>query len=80
MKPVQYFTDEYLQQCCQASPEAVLEYLESFRLMKSTNVKSKLISLKVPEPLLNNFRYKCAIEGTRYQTQIKKIMAEWLDK
>jgi len=31
MKTVQYFSDEYLEQCKQASPEEILEFLESFR-------------------------------------------------
>ncbi len=78
MKPVQYFSDDYLKQCRQATPEAVLEYLESFRLLSSSSEKSKLISIKIPLPLLNNFRQKCELEKLRYQTQIKVLMEEWL--
>lgn len=78
MKPVQYFSDEYLEQCKDATPEAILEFLENFRLINSTTSKSKLISIKIPEPLLNSFRAKCEMENIRYQTQIKKLMEEWL--
>jgi uncharacterized protein (DUF4415 family) len=79
MRPVQYFSDEYLAQCRDARPETILEYLESFRLMSSPQKKSKLISIKIPEALLDSFRARCEIEDVRYQTQIKKLMAEWLE-
>jgi hypothetical protein len=75
MRPVQLFTDEYLQRCRQATPEAILEFLESFRLMTDTSGKSKLISIKIPRSLLESFRRKCELEQIRYQTQIKNGMA-----
>ena len=40
--------------------------------------KSKLISIKIPEPMLAAFKYKAAQEKTPYQTMIKILMAEWL--
>jgi predicted DNA binding CopG/RHH family protein len=78
MRPVQLFTDEYLQRCRQATPEAILEFLESFRLMTDTSGKSKLISIKIPRSLLESFRRKCELEQIRYQTQIKILMEQWL--
>jgi predicted DNA binding CopG/RHH family protein len=78
MKPLQYFSDEYLQRCGGATPEAILEHLESFRLINDTSRKSKLISIKVPNSLLESFRRKCELEEIRYQTQIKKLMEQWL--
>jgi len=44
MKPVQYFSDEYLEQCKTFSTEAILEYLENFRLMQqpSSNEESNV--------------------------------------
>ena len=78
MKPVQFFSADYLAQSRSASPEAILEYLESFRLLQAAPKRSKLISLKVPEPLLEGFRKKCALEGVKYQTQIKQLMHDWL--
>ena len=80
MKPVQYFSDAYLERCRSASTENILEYLENFRLMQVQPAKSKLISMKIPEPLLDNFRRKCEAEDVRYQTQIKKLMQAWLLK
>jgi predicted DNA binding CopG/RHH family protein len=78
MKPVQYFNDEYLDQCRGATPEQILEYLESFRLMQAQPAKSKLISIKIPSTLLDSFRRKCEFTGVRYQTQIKQLMNDWL--
>jgi predicted DNA binding CopG/RHH family protein len=78
MRPVQYFSDDYLQQCKDAKPEAILDYLENFRLMSSEPSKSKLISMKIPENLLKSFRTRCELENIRYQTKIKKLMEEWL--
>ena len=78
MKPVQYFNDESLDQCRGATPEQILEYLESFRLLQAQAAKSKLISIKIPQPLLDSFRRKCEFAGVRYQTQIKQLMTDWL--
>ena len=80
MKPVQYFSDEYLEQCKAVTPEQALTFLEQFRQLQQPDrtAKSKLISIKVPEPLLDNFRQRCESEGIKYQTQIKKLMESWL--
>ena len=60
-------------------PEEVLEFLESFRLLHGrASARSRLISLKVPEHLLEAFRGRCRLEGVRYQTQIKRLMSDWL--
>lgn len=34
-KPVQYFTDEYLEHCKKLKPEHILRFLEEFRLLHS---------------------------------------------
>jgi predicted DNA binding CopG/RHH family protein len=79
MRPVQYFSAEYLAQCKNMSAQDIAEFLEAFRLMQQPNEKSKLISLKIPESLLMAFRKKCALAGVKYQTQIKKIMKQWVE-
>ncbi len=80
MRPVQHFSDEYLDRCREASPEQALRFLEEFRRlqMPARAAKSRLISLRVPEPLLATFRQRCEREGVKYQTQIKRLMQEWL--
>ncbi len=78
MKAVQYFSNDYLEQCKSFSTEAILDYLESFRLLQQCNDKSRLISIKVPESLLSAFRAKASLHQMRYQTQIKNLMTEWV--
>ena len=77
-RPVQFFTPEYLEQVRDATPEQVLEFLEDFRLMQAAHQPSRLISLKVPQALLDAFRARCELQGVRYQTQIKTLMRDWL--
>lgn len=82
MRPVQKFTSEYLENCRKMKPEEILEFLENFRRLTSSAqerpTKSKLISLKVPEDLLESFKLKAEASGQRYQTLIKKLMLEWV--
>ena len=78
MKTVQFFDDNYLEECKSFSTDAILEYLENFRLMQQATDKSKLISMKVPESLLASFKVKSNLHQIKYQTQIKKLMLEWV--
>ena len=79
MKTIQYFSDEYLEQCSKASTKQVLTFLENYRLMQNPDDKSKLISIKIPESLLAAFRQQCDLNGIKYQTQIKELMVDWLN-
>jgi predicted DNA binding CopG/RHH family protein len=80
--PVHTFSDEYLERCSQMSTDDKLGFLDNYRKLHgataSTGSKSKLISMKVPEDLLESFRYKCQLEGVKYQTQIKNLMKDYL--
>ena len=79
MKTVQYFSDEYLEQCRGMTPDQVLRFLDDFRrLHGSRPARSKLISIKVPEDLLNAFKARARMANIPYQTQIKSLMKEWL--
>lgn len=81
-KTVQYFSDEYLAWCETLSKKEILEFLENFRELQSqaeeARSRSKLISLKVPEVLLETFKLKAQSQGIPYQTQIKNLMREWI--
>ncbi len=78
-RPVQFFSDEYLARCREMKPAERLQFLEGFRLLYDRpRTGSRLISLKVPEDLLETFRARCRLEGLRYQTQIKRLMNDWL--
>ena len=79
MKVTQYFSDEYLEQCQDMTPDQILRFLDDFRRLHSHKpAPSKLISMKVPEPLLAAFRFKCRERGVKYQTRIKELMTAWV--
>jgi predicted DNA binding CopG/RHH family protein len=81
MKPVQYFSDEYLEQSQKMSTKGILEFLEGFRLLSKaagTKRRSKLISLKIDESLLEQFKRRAALENKKYQTLIKELMLAYL--
>jgi len=79
---VQEFSPEYLAQCQKMSPEEIVRFLDQFRRIHGNSAiqknKSKLISMKVPEDLLQAFKAKAELEGMRYQSQIKVLMRQWL--
>ena len=78
-KALQTFSDEYLARCRQMSPESIVKFLEDFRSIHGQKkAASKLISIKVPEDLLSAFKQRASAMGTPYQTQIKRLMREWL--
>lgn len=77
-RPVQYFSDEYLQSSKKMKPDQILEFLDSYRQLQMPVSKSKLISIKIPENLLETFKQKSQQMGVKYQTQIKSLMLDWL--
>ena len=80
-RPLQRFSGAYLDRCRELSPEDVVRFLEDFRkLHGAATARSRLISLKVPEPLLAAFKAKTRLHGVPYQTQIKTLMQAWLEE
>ena len=80
-RPVQHFSDEYLERCRALTPADVVRFLDDFkRIHANPDSRSRLISLKVPEPLLAAFKTKARLGGVRYQTQIKILMRQWLEE
>ena len=79
MKPVQKFSDEYLASCRQMTTDQIIRFVEDFRrLQGGPRKRSRLISIKVPEDLLESFKTKARLNGRPYQSQIKTLMAAWL--
>jgi predicted DNA binding CopG/RHH family protein len=60
----------------------VMNFIENYKRMLDPRSKrpSKLISIKIPAPLLEAFRYKAEREKTPYQTKIKQLMMEYLER
>jgi predicted DNA binding CopG/RHH family protein len=80
MKSVQYFSEEYLERCVSMRPEQIVQFLEDFRTLhlQDKSQRTRLISIKIPENLLNVFKAKAILQGIPYQTQIKRLMQEWM--
>lgn len=79
MKPVQSFADEYLERCREMSADEIARFLDEFRRIHGRpKCPSKLISMKVPEDLLSAFKTQARLRGVPYQSQIKRLMAQWL--
>ena len=80
MKTVQFFTDEYLEECKKLTPDQIIKYLEDYRNLHYSikKDKSKLISMKVPESMLRSFKTKAQLKGQPYQSIIKELMIKWL--
>ncbi|MES2504726.1 MAG: CopG family antitoxin [Myxococcota bacterium] len=79
-RPLQYFSDEYIERAKDLTPAQIVEFLDQFREVMNAGQpsKSKLISMKVPENLLNAFKTKAKLEGRPYQSVIKQLMKAWL--
>lgn len=61
------------------TPEQALQFIEEFQLlMNGHEGERKLISLRVPERLLEQFRTKAERQGSRYQTRIIELMRRWI--
>jgi hypothetical protein len=58
----------------------IVEFLHMFQELTDPRAQhpSKLISVKVPEPLLAAFKFKARQKNVPYQTMIKRLMVEWL--
>lgn len=70
-------------QVSKVTPEFLIQRLENLRFYlqleeKKELGKSKLISMKIQEPLLDAFKEKAQVLGVPYQTQIKILMKDWL--
>ena len=80
MRLVQKFSDEYLERCREMSHDEIVRFLDDFRKVHGNrrSRKSRLISIKVPEDLLDAFKAKARLSDVPYQTQIKKLMTEWV--
>ncbi|MCY4485549.1 MAG: CopG family antitoxin [Deltaproteobacteria bacterium] len=79
-RPVQYFSKEYLEQCKRMKPADILRFLDAYRRLYSPTVRkeSRSISLRVPENLLEAFKAKASLHDVPYQTQIKRLMMDWV--
>jgi predicted DNA binding CopG/RHH family protein len=80
MKNLQKFSDEYLQRCMKLSIEERMNFIENYKLAMSDEPSPlKSIRIKIPDYLHIAFKQKANLEGVAYQTQIKKLMKQWIN-
>ncbi len=83
MRTVQKFEPAYLERCSSLEADEILRFLEDFKTLHQRSLKparSRLISIKIPQNLLDGFKRRCQLEGVRYQTQIKELMRDYLTR
>jgi hypothetical protein len=81
-KAVQTFSEDYLRPCQDMAPDEITQFLDDFRRIHSTQdlqVPSTLISMQVPNDLLNNFKTKSKLLNIPNQSQIKILMRKRLE-
>jgi predicted DNA binding CopG/RHH family protein len=79
-RPVQFASTRQIAALELDDVTPIARFLEDFRQLVDPRAqhKSKLISVKIPEPLLAAFKYKASLEDIPYQTMIKILMTNWL--
>ena len=77
-RPVQYFKKSDLERASKMTPTQIAQFLEDFRQLSFKSGGSKLISLRVPEYLLENFKLKASAQGVKYQAKIKELMSNFV--
>ncbi|MEW6055965.1 MAG: putative molybdenum carrier protein [Bdellovibrionota bacterium] len=78
-KALQYFSVERLKLDANLPKEEIAKFLDEFQSVVHGNEgKRKLISLRVPEKLLDLFKKKAKRSEISYQTQIVTLMREWV--
>jgi predicted DNA binding CopG/RHH family protein len=79
-KIIQKSTSRDLIQESQEDVTEMIQFLKNVQFMSHPKAQSpsKLISIKVPELLLETFRFKAQSRGIPYQTMIKRLMHQWI--
>jgi uncharacterized protein (DUF4415 family) len=61
------------------SPDETIEFLEQFsKVILSQDSASKLISIRIPENVLNSFKTLAKLQNRKYQTVMVQLMREWV--
>jgi uncharacterized protein (DUF4415 family) len=61
------------------TPKQTLEFLDSFaRLVTKQDKPTRAISLRIPANILEAFKAKTKSQDLKYQSQIVKLMRDWL--
>ncbi|MCB0309011.1 MAG: hypothetical protein KDD48_06530 [Bdellovibrionales bacterium] len=78
-RALQLFSTDYLKQCSTMKAEEILQFLEDFRTLHGfSSTKKTLISLRISESLLATAKIKAKAAGIPYQTQIQRLIQDWV--
>ncbi len=85
MKPVQFFSDEYLESTRKASPTQIASFLEEYRTLqahaqlKINQGPTKLISIRLPIRLLAKLKALSKTKSIPYQSLMKQMLEKCLN-
>lgn len=80
MKPVQFFSDEYLASSRKASPTQIAKFLDDYRSLQSAarlrvdRGPTKLISIRLPVKLLSLLKKRAKEKQIPYQSMMIEII------
>ncbi len=61
------------------TPDQVVEFLDNFQsIVNGKDKPTKLISLRVPENILESFKTLATEKNQKYQSIIVKLMRDWV--
>jgi predicted DNA binding CopG/RHH family protein len=62
-----------------ATPDQIWRFLEDYAsLVQGRDEKTVAISIRVPKNILSAFKTRANLDGIKYQSQIVKLMRQWL--
>ena len=85
MRPVQFFSAEYLKNARKASPTQIVKFLDDYRRLhanaefKGPREPTKLISIRLSVGTLSKLKSLARSQQTPYQTLMKKLIEDALD-
>lgn len=76
-KTLQFYDKAYLERTKHLSTEQIVRFLEGFRELNSAKPQkepSTLISIRLPDSLLESLKSRAALENKPYQSLIKEYL------
>lgn len=78
-KGTQYMPREKIAEARTMTPEMILSFIDDYQhMVHGVDRKRKLISLRVPENILEQFKFKARKKNLSYQKQIVELMRAWV--
>lgn len=77
----QRFNPDSLEHTRQMTPTQIADFISDYQQVFFSNEgDKKLISMRVPEKLLNSFKAKAKLSNRSYQNIIVDLMRDWLTR